>query len=295
MKLALALFLIPSLACAQVGQIVVAVVPTPGGGSCTGGYQGVADIASTSLVSYYALRGVSCAYSTGANNAIQIQRASDNTTANIKILASGALDVATASTFCAATTCGIKTFYDQVGSNNLTQSTLADMEALSFSCIGSLPCWTSNGSQWAEGGTGTLAQPLTVISVLNISSSAGDWVFGVNTIFATGNNTTTFQGFAGSIGGVSGVSLSAWHNTLVAFLNNGAADYYVDNLDNLNVITGSNSLPSPYDIGGLATGGASGATFKMTELGLSSIAVTAGTYASVCAQQAAYWGNGVTC
>lgn len=61
-------------------------------------YQGVGDIVS-GATGYWGLRAYNAAYATGSNNAINIRRASDNTTENIVILTTGALDVATAATF----------------------------------------------------------------------------------------------------------------------------------------------------------------------------------------------------
>ena len=60
----------------------------------------------------------------------QVQRLSDNTTQNIGLNSAGAVDTTTLSNFCFATTCVVKTLYDQVGSNNLAQATLAKMPSL---------------------------------------------------------------------------------------------------------------------------------------------------------------------
>lgn len=61
-------------------------------------YQGPGDIVS-GATAWYGLRAYNSAYATGTNNAINIRRASDNTTSNIVILSSGALDTATAASF----------------------------------------------------------------------------------------------------------------------------------------------------------------------------------------------------
>jgi Concanavalin A-like lectin/glucanases superfamily len=70
------------------------------------------------------VRGYNAAYNTGSNNAATLLRASDSTTSNIKILANGNIDAATAGTFCASTTCTDQTWIDQSGTgNNCTQNT----------------------------------------------------------------------------------------------------------------------------------------------------------------------------
>ena len=64
-------------------------------------YVGPGDIVS-GAIAWYGLRAYNLAYTTGTNKAINIRRASDNTTTDIVILTSGALDIATAATFCAS-------------------------------------------------------------------------------------------------------------------------------------------------------------------------------------------------
>jgi hypothetical protein len=61
-------------------------------------YQGPGDIVS-GATAWYGLRAYNAAYATGSNNAINVRRASDNSTSNIVILANGNLDIATANTF----------------------------------------------------------------------------------------------------------------------------------------------------------------------------------------------------
>jgi hypothetical protein len=77
-------------------------------------YVGPGDIVS-GATAWYGLRAYNAAYAAGANNAINIRRASDNTTTNIVILANGKLDIATANTFagkdatCQGSTTGLST------------------------------------------------------------------------------------------------------------------------------------------------------------------------------------------
>lgn len=95
------------------------------------------------------LRAMTALAASTHKNAIRIRRASDSTETNITVLSDGSLDVATAGTFCNATTCYATTVYDQSGNTDcdsssapcdLTQSTAGQQPELIFSCIGALPC-----------------------------------------------------------------------------------------------------------------------------------------------------------
>lgn len=74
-------------------------------------YAGPGDLVSGAQA-WFGLRAYSLAYAASLGNAVQVRRASDNTTANIPVLASGSLNVATATTFagtdatCTATIAG---------------------------------------------------------------------------------------------------------------------------------------------------------------------------------------------
>ena len=77
-------------------------------------YTGPGDVVS-GATAWYGLRAYNAAYATGSNKAINIRRASDNTTTNIVILSNGNLDIATANTFagtdatCQGSTTGLST------------------------------------------------------------------------------------------------------------------------------------------------------------------------------------------
>ena len=72
--------------------------PLMGVSSGAASYTGPGDIVA-SATAWYGLRGYNGAYATGSNKSINVRRASDNTTQDINILSSGALDIATANTF----------------------------------------------------------------------------------------------------------------------------------------------------------------------------------------------------
>src|SRR6185437_11999194 len=125
-------------------------------------YSGPGDLVSGALA-WWGLRGYSSSYH---GKAINIIRASDSSSTDIDILASGALDVATASTFCASTTCVVDELYDQTGDGfNLLQSDGRFQPSLAFNCIGSLPCL----SFAPTGGSG--GNPQFITSVATTSQS----------------------------------------------------------------------------------------------------------------------------
>jgi hypothetical protein len=82
-----------------------------GSGAVAPTYTGPGDIVS-SATAWYGLRAYNAAYATGSNNAVNVRRASDNSTQNIVILSNGNLDIATANTFAgtdATASCTIAT------------------------------------------------------------------------------------------------------------------------------------------------------------------------------------------
>jgi hypothetical protein len=83
-----------------------------------------------------AYTGATCAYSlrklrTEYNGyCIEVRRSSDNTTQNIGFTAEGVLDESALTTFCGAGNGFVKTWYDQVGSLNITQGTAINQPRL---------------------------------------------------------------------------------------------------------------------------------------------------------------------
>ena len=72
-----------------------------GGSVISGGttYIGPGDVVS-GATAWYGLRGYNAAFATGSKAAINVRRATDNTTSDINILANGNLDIATAEYVC---------------------------------------------------------------------------------------------------------------------------------------------------------------------------------------------------
>jgi len=79
---------------------------------------------SSSTFSYTVLPSIAVAYGIRkivggyAGNAVTVRRSSDNATSNIGFTSAGDLDTVSLSTFCAATSCFVVTWYDQSGGAN---------------------------------------------------------------------------------------------------------------------------------------------------------------------------------
>lgn len=166
----LALLLRAAPASAQFGGFMYG----PSGPPCT--YVGPGDVASASYASWWGLQAYNCA--TAGTKAVNIRRASDNTTTDINTLSSGLLDTATAGTFCASTTCFVTKWYDKVSTADLSQATNGNQYQLLFNCDGTLPCAqaaTTNGAAYTSAATFGTAQPYSVsCEMREITNSIGN-------------------------------------------------------------------------------------------------------------------------
>lgn len=188
------------------------------------GYRGPGDFVS--FTAWWGLRGYSAAVAaTGTQKAVQLRRASDSTTSDIVILTSGDLDVASATTFCNATSCFAAIVYDQTAGNacsaascDVVQATANKQPLFVFNCNGALPCLRTADASIRT--TGLLAAnnftPTTpaVTTVGNVVSSSASLFFtrvngGGNSaqsrdgIIHSTVNTVSLNGATGTIG-VSG-------------------------------------------------------------------------------------------
>lgn len=173
-----------------------------------GGYIGPGDIIGGASV-WYGLRCYNAAKAS-ASQAIRIRRASDNTESDIGLTAACALDVATATTFCAATSCFVTKVYDQSGNGkDVSQATQANQPALLFNCQGSLPCLNPTGTNMFLSGTlaAGVSQPVTLVNMVrrvNGPTNGGD----IFTFFS-----------AGGLGIISGFRNVA--NTIISYDSTG--------------------------------------------------------------------------
>jgi len=280
---------------------------TVAGGGCTGGYLGSGD-ALSGAAHYWGVRGYSCAYSTGANNAMIIRRASDNTTSTIKILNTGSLDTASASSFCSATACFVTTLYDQVGTANLTQATNANQPQLIFSCKGTLPCIQFDGSSMILTGTITsISPPISYSTAVNVTGDNA--VLGFQIILGTENSG---GGAAASLNrsvanswnsGTEGNSLSSmsstdatWHTAQATFTT--TASTSVLNIDGTETTGSTNGSAGGYTISDLS-GRSTAANYYMKgqagEYRIDTAAYSSGNRTALCHNLRLYWSTAGSC
>ena len=194
MKYILAFLLMLSVPC-------LAQVPMTGAGKSTGGvppptYTGPGDIVASASGFWSCSRAYSAAYASGLGNACLIADvATGAITCTMKFAANGFADLTsnlcaggtqTVPAFCTAnTSCVVSRAYDQVGTSVCTTAcdaiapSLARSPALTFSCIGTIPCITANANSggnsqilqtpaWTS--PSTIAQPCSQIAVGQRSS-----------------------------------------------------------------------------------------------------------------------------
>lgn len=85
------------------------------------------------------------------NNIVDIIRASDSATQTFVSVAGGGVDIASITTFLAATTGKVTRLYDQIGTNHLVQATDAARPTFTLNGGNNLPCVTFAGAQKLTG------------------------------------------------------------------------------------------------------------------------------------------------
>lgn len=176
-------------------------------------YYGPGDM-NPGALAWWGLRAYNAAYAAANGKIVNVTLTTNSHTCDILAAANGGLgntancssspdNGQAAATFCGSN-CTIATAYDQSGANkcsaaacNLTQATAADQPALTFNCVGTIPCMTFNGSaQVLSNATGiTQAQPYTYVhGALYNGSSCG----GANQFCAllVSNSAVTYAGSA---------------------------------------------------------------------------------------------------
>ena len=205
----------------------------------------------------YSLRRLLTSYST--NKLIRLRRASDSTESDIGFLSNGFIDTPTASTFCNATTCFVRTWYDQSGGGrDLVQLTTASQPAFAFNCLGSKPCFQTTTTQSvATAANVTPASGLVSFnSVANRAAGTAQCTLmrenGANNRWFTSASILFWSitgGTSGSFGG--GATDAAWHsgNSVV----NGASSVVgIDGTDTTGTATGNTTAGAAF-IGGSAS------------------------------------------
>lgn len=207
----------------------------------------------------YSLRRLRTSYV--ANKAVNIVRASDSATSDIGFLASGSPDVATATTFCNATTCKVTTWYTQCGSRNLAQSTDANRPNFIFTCLGAFPCLRATAAAQLVSSAANFTPATGVVSlsaVVNRSSGTGLTYHAVENGF-TGNRLHSRSATAGLAltGGTSGQIATtstegSWH-AAVGTINGASSGFNVDGTDTTGTVTGNTTAGLIVSVQGAAS------------------------------------------
>lgn len=239
----------------------------------------------------YSLKRALTAYST--NKLINIRRASDSTTTDIGRTATGALDVATASTFCNATTCFIATWYDQSGGGrDLVQATAGSQPALIFNCLGTLPCIRTTAATHSMAVAGNVTPATGLMSFSNTAvrtAGSAACFFRANGAASNSISQNTVSGTWALVGGTSGTitasaSEGSWH-VMSDVLNGGSSVVSIDNVETTGTATGSTTAGLPAMFGGAST------TCNQMELVFwDNYALTAAQRTYLSASARAWWG-----
>jgi hypothetical protein len=202
------------------------------------GYVGAGDVVA-GATAWWGLRGYNAAVSNGTTKAVNIRRASDNTTQDFVILSNGSLDVASIATFISGTTGFVTKLYDQTGNgNDLVQATAAKQPQIFLNAIGSLPVAYANGAipQWVQTAGGfSLNQPDSTALVYfdnNTASNAGVAATGtgasVQSVGVASPSAGNVYIYAGTVLSVASTQ-GAWHS-LQGLYNSTSSKLNLDNV-----------------------------------------------------------------
>jgi len=248
-------------------------------------------IVSAPAAAGYSFRLLRQAY-LGTGAAVRLRRASDNAESDIGFSGNGDFDTASATAFCNATSCFVKTWYDQSGNaRHATQATAANQPALVFNCIATLPCARATSPQVLVTANLTWASVITSMSVV-ANRSVGttqqcEWTkrSGTNSVTANTANTWYVSDLTTNTI-VLAATDAAWH-AAVGLVNGAGSLIRVDGAESATAgITGTSTVRE------LALAAAAvGATCLQTEAILwDGYALTATERANLTANQRAYWG-----
>jgi hypothetical protein len=239
----------------------------------------------------YSLRRLLSSYTT--NKLVRLVRASDSATSEIGFTATGAIDTATATTFCAATTCKVSVWYDQSGSGrDLLQGTDSARPLFVFNCLGANPCVQFLSNAVALTGAASVTPATGVVSlstVANRVSGANPMTFirmnGSNNRMAAPATASTWQIVGGGGGVLTGVSSDgAWHSA-VGVINGASSALSINGVRTTGTTTGNTTAGQP------AIAGALSSTVDVNEsIFWDNVALSPAVAAAITANQRAWWG-----
>lgn len=201
----------------------------------------------------YSFRKLLTAY---AGPAMRLRRASDNLEVNINFLGavggSAPWDVAVATAHCAATTCWLRTWYDQSGlGRDIGNATAATQLQLNFACADGKPCFqtTAVASQSAfTAGTYTPVTPLSMSTVSNRATYGGG---NSECLWFKANATNRMSTFAGPWYLAAAAALAAspqpadaaWH-TQQGVINDAASMINIDGTETAGTVAVNTGIGS---------------------------------------------------
>ena len=257
-------------------------------------YVGPGDIVSAATA-WWGLRAYDAAVA--GNKAANICRASDSTCEDVDTLGNGSFDTATAASFCTSTTCSVKTLYDQTGNgHDLTETTTSEQPALTFNCIGSLPCMTFDpaASQQLQTAQFVTDEPYTISAIADYTGPPGSG----GVILADYNDVVGI--LDGDLGGDNEWEMSATNNEYITgngdpfhamegVFNTSSSNGYLDGTSNpedtgADFPIGSNGYLGIGDVGEYYFEG------DVIEVGLWASAFTGTEAGNVNSNQHSYWG-----
>lgn len=246
------------------------------------------------------LRAYSRAQCTGSVRALTLRRASDDATANINILSTCDLDVATAAAHCAATSCFVAEVCDQVGSSDcsathdLVQATAANQPEFVFNCMGARPCMraATATTQVLSANSRTPATGVMTLTTVANRSVAGGGSCSFVRANATNNRiittaaANTWQILTPSAGTINRTGAdAAWH-AAVGVWNTTSSVFNLDGTEATGTITGNTTAGVPGGVLGSAT-----ATCDQVEVGIiDNVALTAAQRQTLVSAARGYWG-----
>lgn len=260
-------------------------------------YSGACDVVANPRA-WWGLRACGAANLNGATKAINIRRASDNSTTDVVILTSGFLDTASANAFCASTTCYVTKFYDQSGNGtDLSQATAANQPSLTFGCLGAFPCIHFAGAQRLfSAAIAAIPQPLSYSAVAERTGNLTAYnaiVSGGGSPYAEmgfNNAANTVYLYAGNVAPTANATDNIWHSLNSVF--NDSANATVMNVDGADTSLASGTgtgTTTELDMGSRSDG-TNPLTGNIAEVGVWASGLTAGNRSSVSTDQHAAYG-----
>lgn len=238
-----------------------------------------------------------------AGSAIQVARTSDATTQNIGFDANNDLDTTALATFCAATTCGVSIWYDQMGLANCAQGAAVAQARIYGG--GAVDALNSHGAPYfgiIAANTNCLvtqsniAQPNTIALASKHNSQVlnGHWVDG-NTlsprsvIGVNGSPATSYILFSGS--SVTGGALDLSTHALIGIFNGASSSLKIDGGTPISGNAGTQGI-NDFVIGSAkGSGAAIGMNGLIGEFIVFNSSISAGDQTLIRTSWQSYWGT----